>query len=134
MATNQSYSLSSDVWNIMAELVLGAAGAIVPDANGNTTSEPQITAAKTGNGTYVFTIPGNFQKVLCVEPIYRAAAASSVIAEITAVGLGTGAVSAGGEASTTVTVITGNSNAVPGAADQATGIVGFDAKFQKHKI
>lgn len=134
MATNQSYSLSSDVWNIMAELTITAAGAIVPDANGNTTSEPQITAVRSAAGTYVFTIPGNFQKVMCMEPIYRAAAASSVIAEITGVGLGTGAVTAGGESTTTVTVVTCTSNASATPADQATGIVGFDGKFQKHKI
>lgn len=134
MATNQTFTLSNDVWDIPFEFTITAAGAIVPNADGTTTTEPEIGVVRSGAGTYVATIRGNFFKVLFRRAEYFAAAASSVQAQITAVGLGTGTPTASGESTTTVTVITGNSNAVPAAADQATGTVGVQVKFQKHKI
>lgn len=134
MATNQQYSESSDIWHIPVEFTITAAGAIVPNSDGTTTTEPLISAARTGAGTYVVTIPGNFQKTLEAQASYRDATPRSIVANITAIGLGTGAVTASGAATTIVTVVTGNSNAVPAAADQAQGVVGIKVYFQKHKI
>lgn len=134
MATNQQYSLSNDIWHLVAEFTITAAGAVVPNADGSTTTEPLISAVRSGAGTYVLTIPGNFQKTLNAFSSYRDATPRSIVANITAVGLGTGTVTASGEATTTVTVVTGNSNATPAAADQAQGVVGINVKFQKHKM
>lgn len=134
MASNQQYSLQNDVWHIMAEFTITAAGAIVPNADGSTTTDPLITAVRSGAGTYVLTMVGNFQKTLHAMATYRDATPRSIVANVTAVGLGTGTPSATGESTTTVTIVTGNSNAVPAAADQAQGIVGLNAKLQKHKL
>lgn len=134
MATNQQYTLSNDVWDVPFEFTITAAGAIVPNADGSTTTEPEISCVRSTTGTYVATIRGNFQKVLFRKAEYFLATASSVQTQITAVGLGTGTPTASGESTTTVTIITGNSNAVPAAADQATGTIGVHVKFQKHKI
>jgi hypothetical protein len=136
VATNQHYTLSNDVWFISGEFTLTAAGAVVPNSDGTTTTDPLITAARIGAGTYLVTIPGNFQRTLFASAEMRPSGGSptSQVAEITAISLGGGAVTASGESTTTVTLVTGNSNATPAAADQANGIVGFDLRFQKHKI
>lgn len=134
MATNQQYTLSNDVWHIPVEWTITAAGAVVPNANGTTTTEPEVSVVRSAAGTYVVTIRGNFQRAIYAKGTFRNSAASSVQAMVTAIGLGTGTPTASGESTTTVTVITGNSNAVPAAADQAAGIVGVDLKFQKHKV
>lgn len=134
MATSQQVTLSSSVWDVIAEWTITAAGAVVPNSDGTTTTEPEISVARTGAGTYVVTIPGNFQRTLHAEATYRDATPRSIVANITAISLGGGAVQAGGGVTSTVTVITGNSNAVPAAADQAQGIVGINIKFQKNKI
>jgi hypothetical protein len=118
----------------MVEWTITAAGAVVPNADGSTTTEPEISVARSGAGTYLLTIPSNFQKALNLMATYRAAAPSSIVANVTTVGLGTGVPQAGGGATTNVTVVTGNSNAVPAAADQAAGIVGFRGQFVRHKI
>lgn len=132
--SNQQYSLQNDVWHIMCEFTITAAGAIVPNSDGTTSTDPLISAVRTGVGTYLLTMPGNFQKVLARRVLFNAAAASSQQAQITAIGLGTGTPTAGGESTTTVTVITGNSNAVPAAADQASGVVSVFLSLQKHKL
>lgn len=136
MATNQVYTLANDVWFIAAEFTLTAAGAVVANSDGTTTTDPLISVVKAGTGTYTITIPGNFQKVLFASAEMRPSGGSptSQVAEITAIGLGTGTPTASGESTTTVTITTGNSNATPAAADQANGIVGFDLRFLKHKI
>lgn len=134
MATNQQYSLSNDVWRVDVEWTITAAGAVVPNADGTTTTEPEVSVARTGAGTYLLTIPGNFQKVINAIGTYRDATPRTIVANVILVGLGTGTAQAGGGVTTNVTVVTGNSNAVPAAADQAQGVVGLRAKFQKHKI
>lgn len=134
MATNQYYTIEPDIWWVGGEVTIGAAGAITPDANGFTCTSPLCTAVRASAGTYTITIPGNFFKVIVAEPTLRAAAASSVITEITGISLGGGTPTAGGESTTTITIITGNSNAVPAAADQSNIVIGFDVKFQKHKV
>lgn len=134
MATNQQYTLSNDVWHVFCEWTVTAAGAVVPNADGTTTTEPEISVARTGTGTYVVTIPGNFQKTIHALPSYRNATPASSVANITAIGLGTGALQAGGGVQSTVTVVTGASNATPAAADLTSGQIGVNVKFQKHKI
>lgn len=134
MATNQQYALSGDMWKIVAEWTITAAGAVVPNADGTTTTEPEVSVVRSGAGTYVVTVPGNFQKTLLATATYRDATPRSIQATITAIGLGTGTLQAGGGSTTTFTVVTGNSNAVPAAADQAQGIVGLKVFMQKHKI
>lgn len=134
MATNQLYSESGDTWHIECEFTITAAGAIVPDASNNTTTEPLFVAARTGAGTYTVTVPGNFQKTLHCTATYRDATPRSIVANVIAVGLGTGAVTASGSVTTVFTIATGNSNATPAAADQAQGVVGLKALMQKHKI
>lgn len=134
MATNQQYSISNDVWHIMCEWTITAAGAVVPNADGTTTTEPEISVVRSGAGTYVVTVRGNFQKTIHAMGTYRDATPRSIVANLTAIGLGTGTPTASGDSTTTFTVVTGNSNAVPAAADQAQGVVGLVAKMQKHKI
>jgi hypothetical protein len=134
MATNQQYTISNDLWHIPFSFTVTTAGAIVPNADGSTTTEPEISVVRSGAGTYVATIRGNFQKVLFSRASYFLASASSVQTQVTAIGLGTGTATASGEATTTVTVITGNSNAVPAAADQAAGTIGVFLVLQKHKV
>lgn len=134
MPTNQSVFFAFDEWLVDLEYTITAAGAIVPNADGSTTTIPGINATRTGAGTYRIDIPGNFSKVLNRHTQFHAAAASSQQSQITAIGLGTGTPGPTGEAVTTVTVITGNSNAVPAAADQASGTIGVQVKFQKHKM
>jgi len=134
MATNQQYSESSDLWHLHCEWNITAAGAIVPDASGNTTSEPLFVAVRTGAGTYSLTVPGNFQKTMSAMGTYRDATPRSIVTNITAIGLGTGAPTASGGTTTVLTVVTGNTNATPAAADQAQGFVGVRVTFQKHKI
>jgi hypothetical protein len=131
---NQQYSLSNDRWQLEVEWTLTAAGAIVPNADGSTTTEPLVSVVRSVAGTYVVTIPGSFQKTLHAEGTFRTSGATSVQAQVTAISLGGGTPTPGGESTTTVTVITGNSNAVPAAADQASGTVGLKAVFQKHKF
>lgn len=134
MATSQTYTFTNDVWNVFVEWTITAAGAVVANADGTTTTEPEISVARTGAGTYLLTIPGNFQKVVNMVATYRDATPRSIQATVILVGLGTGTAQAGGGVTTNVTVVTGNSNAVPAAADQAQGVVGLRAQFQKHKI
>lgn len=135
MATNQQFSDTSDLWHYFIEWTITAAGAVVPNADGSTTNEPLISVARTGAGTYLVTIPGNFQK--CMNPLatYRTGGAPATsVANVSLVGLGTGTPTASGGSTTNVTVVTGVSNAVPAAADLATGFVGLRVEFQKHKI
>jgi len=132
--TNQSYFKTSDTWHVECEFTITAAGAIVANADGTTTTEPECAAVRTGAGTYTVTFPGNFQKTIEAIASYRDATPRSIVANITAIGLGTGAPTASGGTTTVVTIVTGNSNAVPAAADQAQGIVGMKCLFQKHKI
>lgn len=134
MATSQQYYLQNDSWEIMFEFTITAAGAIVPNSDGTTTTDPLISVVRSGAGTYVATIPGNFQAVLERQCQYNLSAATSVQVQITAIGLGTGTPTASGESTTTVTMITGNSNAVPAAADQAAGTISCKVSFRKHKI
>lgn len=121
-------------WVAECEVTITAAGAVVPDANGNTTTDPSIVCTRTGAGTYRFDIPGNFQKVVRRDITFNSAAASSIQAQITAISLGGGTPTASGDSVTTVTAITGNSNAVPAAADQAAGVIAIKICFQKNKI
>lgn len=134
MATNQQYSFSNDVWKVYVEWTITAAGAVVPNSDGSTTTEPEIAVTRTGAGTYRVDIRGNFQKTLHATATYRDATPRSIVANVTAISLGGGTPTASGEAVTTVTVVTGNSNATPAAADQAQGVVGLRIAFQKHKI
>lgn len=134
MATSQQYTFSNDVWNIFVEWTITAAGAVVPNADGTTTTEPEISVVRSGAGTYLLTIPGNFQKTIQAYATYRDATPRSIVANVILIGLGTGTAQAGGGTTTNVTVVTGNSNAVPAAADQAQGVVGLRVQFQKHKI
>lgn len=121
-------------WLYEFEFTVTTAGAIVPDADGFTTTDPQVSVVRASAGTYTATIPGNFQKVVSRRAEFVAAAASAIQAQITAVGLGTGTAQAGGGTTSTLTIITGNSNAVPAAADQAAGTVSVSVAFQKNKI
>lgn len=134
MATNQLYTHSNDTWHIEAEWTITAAGAVVPNTDGSTTTEPEFSVVRSGAGTYVLTVPGNFQKVIHAMGTYRDATPRSIVANHILTGLGTGTAQAGGGSTSTFTVVTGNSNAVPAAADQAQGVVGFKALLQKHKI
>lgn len=121
-------------WTYEFEFTLTAGGAIVANADGSTTTDPLVTATKTGTGTYRIDITGNFFKVIKKDCSMHASAAGSQQAQITAVGLGTGTAGPTGEAVTTLTIITGNSNAVPAAADQASGTVSARVTFQKNKL
>lgn len=132
--TNQSYFKTSDTWHIECEWTITAAGAVVPNADGTTTTEQEISVVRSGAGTYVLTVPGNFQKTIEAVATYRDATPRSIVANLTVIGLGTGTPQAGGGVTTNFTIVTGNSNAVPAAADQAQGIVGLKALMQKHKI
>lgn len=132
--TNQLYTMTSDSWRVDVEWTITAAGAVVPNTDGTTTTEPLVSVARTGAGTYLLTIPGNFQKTVHALGTYRDATPRSIVANVTLIGLGTGTAQAGGGSTTNVTVVTGNSNAVPAAADQAQGVVGAKLVFQKHKI
>jgi hypothetical protein len=132
--TNQSYDSTPACWRFNVEWTITAAGAVVPNADGTTTTDPQVGVARTGAGTYLVTFPGNFQKVAGMQPTYRDATARSIVVNVTAVGLGTGTPMATGESTTTVTVVTGNTNAAPTAADQAQGIIGLRVAFQKNKV
>lgn len=134
MATNQQYAITNDAWIIAAEWTITAAGAVVANADGSTTTEPEISVVRASAGTYTVTVRGNFQKTIYAFASYRDATPRSIVANITAIGLGTGTPTASGDSTTTFTVVTGNSNAVPAAADQAQGIVGLRAVMQKHKI
>lgn len=117
------------------EFTIGAAGAVVANADGSTSTDPEVRVIRTGAGTYRADIIGNFQRVIRRQANYNpVGAGSSVQAQITAVGLGTGTPTATGEAVTVVTIVTGNSNATPAAADQTTGSVSVFISFQKHKI
>jgi hypothetical protein len=53
VATNQLYSLGNDIWFVFGEFTLTAAGAVVPNADGTTTTDPLISVARTGAGTYL---------------------------------------------------------------------------------
>lgn|SRR5678816_1366088 len=134
MATNQTYTISNDVWNVYIEWTITAAGAVVPNSDGSTTTEPEVSVVRSGAGTYVVTMRGNFQRVLSAHATYRDATPRSIVANITAISLGGGTPTASGESTTTFTVVTGNSNAVPAAADQAQGVVGIRAQMVKHKV
>lgn len=135
MASNQEVQYLEGKWIVEGEFTITTAGAIVPNADLSTTTDPRITATLTGTGTYRLDIPGNFYKTVCRDVRYHGSAASSVQAQITAIGLGTGTVQAAtGEATTTVTIITGNSNAVPAAANQASGTISFRLAFLKNKF
>lgn len=135
MATNQQYTLSNDIWHVFCEWNLTAAGAVVPNADGTTTSEPEISVVRSTTGTYVATIPGNFQKVVKGDAYYRTAGGTTGVACLGVIGLGTGVAQAGGGATTTVLVTTAANNAAAATpADLGSGTVGFNVKFQKHKI
>lgn len=129
-----SYSHTPDTWHIDVEWTITTAGAIVPNSDGTTCTEPTFTVARTAAGTYLLTIPGNYTRVIGAHATYRnPAGPTSVQAFVGAVGLGTGVATAGGGATTTFVITTGNSNAVPAAADQTTGVVGFSAVLRTTK-
>jgi len=132
--TNQSYDSTPACWRFNVEWTITAAGAVVPNADGTTTTDPQVSVVRASAGTYTLTFPGNFQKVAGMQPTYRDATPRSIQATVIAVGLGTGTPMATGETTTTVTFVTGNTNASPAAADQAQGICGLRVAFQKNKV
>jgi hypothetical protein len=134
MPTPVEISSAYGRWVYELEWTITTAGAVVPNADGTTTTDPEVNVTRTGVGTYRVDIRGNFFKVLQAQANYRHSAASSVQAQVTAIGLGSGTPLATGEAVTTVTVITGASNAVPAAADQAVGIINLQVIFIKNKI
>jgi hypothetical protein len=119
--TSRGFDASLNQWSYKVEWTITAAGAIVPNGDGTTTTDPEVSVVRASAGTYTVTFPGKFTKVLDLRASYRAAAGSSIIAQVTGSAFGPPA---------TVTVITGNSNAVPAAADQAAGVVGLRADFQ----
>ena len=133
MPSPVSIHSSYDKWVYECEWTITTAGAVVPDADGNTTTDPEIAVTRTGAGTYRVDIRGNFFKTIAARPHFRHSAASSVQAQVTGVSLGGGTPTAAQDQVTTVTVITGNTNAVPAAADQAAGVVGLYISFQKSK-
>lgn len=134
MGTPVAITNLGGTWIYEFEFTITAAGAIVPNTDGSTTTDPEIAATRTAAGTYRIDIRGNFQKVISRQVQFVAAAASSQQAQITAVSLGGGTPTATGESVTTVTIITGNSNAVPAAADQAAGTIAVFITFQKNKV
>jgi hypothetical protein len=134
MANKVEIVLGDGLWVVPFEFTITTAGAVVANSDGTTTTNPYVSVVRASAGTYTATIVGNFQKVVSRFVQFVAAAASSVQAQITAIGLGTGTATATGEATTTATIITGNSNAVPAAADQAAGTIACRLVFQKNKI
>lgn len=135
MPTNTEVQNLGGKWIVEGEFVVANGGAVTANSDGSTTTDPAVTCTKTGTGTYRLDIVGNFYKVVSRDVRWHGAAASSQQAQITAISLGGGTATATGESVTTVTIITGNSNAVPAAADQATGgRVSFRIAFQKNKL
>lgn len=106
------------------EFNVGAAGAVVANSDGSTSTDPEVSVVRTAAGTYRVTIPNGYAKVIRRSAEYvPAGAGSSAQAQITAVGLGAGTPTASGTATSTVTVVTAVSGAAPAAADLTSGSV-----------
>jgi hypothetical protein len=142
MPTPVAIHSATNKWIYEGSFTVTTSGAIVPDADSFTTTDPEIVCTRTGTGTYRLDIRGNFKKVIAKAANLNGAGTESSKAEITAVSLGGGTATAFGEAVTTVTIKTLTPTAdasaasatapiVFAAADLATGTVSFRISFQK---
>ena len=121
-------------WIYEFEFTVTTSGAIVPDADGFTSTDPAVTVSRTGTGTYKINIPGNFQKTVYRSAKLLEATPTAATADFTAVSLGGGTADATGGATTDVTLKTMDDNATPAAADLSAGTIACRIVFQKNDI
>lgn len=142
MPTPVSIHSQTNKWIYDGEFTITTSGAVVANADTSTTTDPEVACTRTGTGTYRIDIRGNFKRSQKLMAVLRGAGTESSKAEVTAVSLGGGTVTAFGEAVTTVTIKTltptvdssGASATAPvvyAAADLGTGVVAFSLVFVK---